>query len=61
MGRIIRPIIVGILVGAGFFLFATFAATALPTAENDPLIIGLGSMVFVLAGFYVAIKNATKK
>ena len=61
MGRIIRPIIVGVLGAVCFFLVMTFIAITLPTAENDPFIIGLGSMAFGLSGIYTALKNVMRK
>ncbi len=61
MSKYLRPLLAGILGGILFFVVFSLLSRVLPNFEKDPLIIGLGSLVFVLFGVAEAIARAFRK
>ena len=51
----------GLLGGTFFFVAASFLSAVLPNVENNRLIFGLASLLFVLFGVVEAISRAFRK
>ena len=61
MSKYLRPILAGLLGGTFFFAAASLLSAVLPNFEKDPLMLGLGSLMFVLFGVVEAISRAFRK
>jgi hypothetical protein len=48
MSKYLRPLLAGVLGGIVLFVGASLISGVLPNVENNPLMFGLGSLLFVL-------------
>ncbi len=61
MSKYLRPLLAGVLGGIIFFVGASLLSGVLPNVENNRLIFGLASLLFVLIGVVEAISRAFRK